>query len=280
MKKRGLIALVLVLLVAAVAVVTYRHKPSIKVPAMNDVVSAEFAVSGLLRPGDPVPEPLMAERPEDRAVIAKLLDWMRSAEVAGQGPVALPSMGAHFLMVHLQNNRQVSLYQVRRDGPMMFDTGDGNPVHLASPNLTAWLWDGWTADVKVAGAPAATSPMQLELLAASDSVSRGATIAFTVTFKNAGTSEITVMDPCGHPFNLKVDAGGREIDDWVRQTYGGPPACPPGSGIRVPPGERYSTSLTLRFPTPGTFTVYAINLGTVSGIDGNVRSNQVTIHVR
>lgn len=279
MKKWGLVALVLLLLVAAMAAGTYVQKQSLKVPAIDEVVSADFSENYLLRPGDPVPLPLIAAQPEDRAVIEKLLGWMRSAKVAGKGWEPVPSMGYHSIVLHLKNNLEVSLTQVRRESAMVFDTGDGNPVHLDSPNLTAWLWDGWKEDVKMGDAASATSAVQLGLQAASDSVPAGQTVAFTVNFRSGGTTEATLGTPCGHPFNLKVNADGREIDDWLHQTYGGIPSCPAGQ-IRVPPGESYSTTLSLRFPTPGTFSVYAINLGSVSVTVGNIRSNQVTIHVR
>jgi hypothetical protein len=129
-------------------------------------------------------------------------------------------------------------------------------------------------DVQLGTTTSATSAVQLDMYAASSSVVAGQTIAFTVTFKNDITTEATLITPCGHPFNLQVNADDQEIDDWLRQTYGGPPACPPGHLI-VPAGGSYNTTLSLRFPTPGTFSVYAV---TLSG--GNLLSNQVTIHVR
>lgn len=281
MKKWGLIALVLLLILgAAGAAGTYIQKQSLTVPAIDEVVSVDFSENYLLKPGDPVPLPLITAQPEDRAVIEKVLGWIRSAKVAGKGREPLPSMGYHLLVLHLKNDREVSLIQVRRDSAiMMFDTGEGNPVHLDSPNLATWFWDGWKEDVKMGAATSATSAVQLNLQAAFDSVAAGQSVAFTVAFKNGESTEVTLSAPCGHPFNLKVNAKGQETDDWLRQTYGGIPSCPAGQ-IRVPPGETHSTTLSLRFSTLGAFSVYATNLGAVSATGGNIRSNQVMIHVR
>jgi hypothetical protein len=114
-------------------------------------------------------------------------------------------------------------------------------------------------DVKLGANAPMKSTRQLELQAASTSVSVGQTIVFTVTFKNGGTSAATLEAPCGNPFNLIVKANGQEVDDWLHQSYGGPPTCPSGS-VKVLPGETYRTTLSLRFPMIGPLSVYAITL--------------------
>jgi hypothetical protein len=244
------------------------------VPKIEDITSAELNLGVLVPSGDPLPMPLNSGKAADRAVIEKLLGWLDVAEVVGKGQEPLPTLGQHVVIFHQKNGKSVSVGQARDKEQVLYDIGNGVPFHLKSPDLSQWLLDGWKQDVILGTTTSATSAVQLDMYAASNSVVAGQTIAFTVTFKNGTTTEATLITPCGHPFNLQVNADGQEIDDWLRQTYGGPPACPPGQ-LRVPPGGSYNTTLSLRFPTPGTFSVYAV---TLSG--GNLLSNQVTIHAR
>jgi hypothetical protein len=276
MKKWGPVLFLPLLMVTVLA---SGCRSTASVPKIDDVSSAELNLSIPVNQGDPVPQPLDVNVTGDRLVVEKLLGWLSSAEAVRRGQEPLPNLGQHVIAFHLKDGRIVSAGEARDKDQVLFDTGTGEPLHLKSPEFAEWIENGWKQDVKTGVAITLTSVVQLELQAASDSVAAGQSVAFTVTFRNGGMTEVTLMAPCGHPFDLNASADGQEVDNWLRQTYGGPPVCPPGE-IKVQPGESYSTSLSLRFPTQGTFSVDAINLGAVSFAAGNVRSNQVAIHVR
>lgn len=277
MKKWGLISLVPLLLLAGLL---SGCRSTVAAPKIEDVASAELNLSVPAPTGNPLPMPLDSGKASDRAVIEKLLGWLVAAGVVGKGQEPLPTMGDHVVVLHLKDGRSFSVGQARDKEQVLFDTGNGEPLHLKSPDFARWLADGWKQDVQLGTTTSATTTTQLDLQASANSVTAGQTLLFTITFKNGEATEATLTTPCGYPFNLVVNADGQAVDDWLRQTFGGPPACPPGELRRVPPGGSYRTSLALRFPKPGTFSCYASNLGAVSVTAGNIRSNRVTIHVR
>jgi hypothetical protein len=84
--------------------------------------------------------------------------------------------------------------------------------------------------------------------------------AITVTLDNHGTHDVALPNPCGDAFDLIIEKNGQEVDDWIHQFYGGPPACPPNRNdtVKVGPGASYSRMLNIRFSAPGTFSVYAV----------------------
>lgn len=119
------------------------------VPKIEDISSVELSLNALEKQGDPVPQPLSVSVVGDRLVVEKLLGWLNAAEVVGKGQEPLPNLGQHVITFHLKAGGKVTAGEAREQDQVLFDTGNGEPLHLKAPDLAKWLENGWKQDVRL-----------------------------------------------------------------------------------------------------------------------------------
>jgi hypothetical protein len=128
------------------------------IPAAADVTYVELGFGGgPFRPE--VPLPLGGQRPGDKPTIAKLLGWLAAAEeIESQSEAPSPSM---LMSIHATDSivRVADGWNCTRtensescvptaDEVIVQRDGD-SPVHLRSPDLVAWLHEGWRAEMNM-----------------------------------------------------------------------------------------------------------------------------------
>jgi hypothetical protein len=143
-------ALLCMMILSSLLVLTSCSSSAQRTPTPDDVATAEFSL-GVMNPGPAeAPRSLLGSDPADRKVIAKLLGWVKSAPVVGEGLTALPSLGAHMIVFHLKNGKACSAVVKggRGSGPVVvWACGGGQPVHLNAPELGNWLDTEWQKDL-------------------------------------------------------------------------------------------------------------------------------------
>jgi hypothetical protein len=100
------------------------------------------------------PEPLDAAIAHDRAVIAKILGWLSTAEVVSEGHEPVRDPGSYVLTLRLTNGDAATVSRARQqEQHVVFDPGDGKLIQLKAPDLAKWLSGVDTADLKMGALP-------------------------------------------------------------------------------------------------------------------------------
>jgi hypothetical protein len=116
-------------------------------------------------------EPLDPAVANDRAVIAKILGWLSTAEVVSEAHEPVRDPGSYVLTLRLTNGDAATVSRARQqDQHVVFDPGDGKLIQLKAPDLAKWLNGLYIADLKMGPLPPpppsplrAFTPVQLAL---------------------------------------------------------------------------------------------------------------------
>lgn len=120
-------------------------------PQPDEVVSLRIVQNyPMLRAAD-VPQSPYRDNPHDRAVIDRVVRWLRPAPVVRRGFEPMPTKGGSFVQIRLRGGEKYTI--IPRGSEVYYDTGHGTPVRLRAPELAGWLTEGWKQDVQMGETP-------------------------------------------------------------------------------------------------------------------------------
>jgi hypothetical protein len=145
---------------------TYTSPPKSRVawaPAVSAVSNVHLNLNSTPAPADfqgPGPFQISPTSALGRAIVSKLIGWLRQARALPMAPVPIPTMGDHALSFALRDGNSVSVTQYFvPDGSANYHASPtvvlistplapSNSGRYRDPNLAKWLNAGWSADLE------------------------------------------------------------------------------------------------------------------------------------